>query len=362
MNVTVGIRLVQRAITLTITLILIAVLTSVILSLTGYDIAVYTAIVDQEILMYRMRLWRIGNFSPEQIEAAVALYEQQLVSIYGLDKPPLERALINVRNILFLNLGYALSTDVCSVAVLPYPCRVSDAIFAVIPRSIILVTVSELICVAIALNVAPLMAYRRGKLLDRSVVTYAALFNAVPLWWLAMVFLMVFSSQLHLAPTSHMGVVKAISDLASKPSLEAFSRLLYYMWLPVFVTTIGSLGGWLYRVRAMVLRVSAEDFVVTAKAKGLSDSEVARKHILRAAMPPVITSVVLALATSIFGGYTITEAVFDWPGMGTLYRVAIASADTPTVLGLIFMSSVVYVAARFLLEVLYIILDPRVRL
>jgi len=357
----VGTRLAQRAIALVFALIMIVVLTSVIISLTGYDEKVYKAIIDQEVKAYKQSLQRSGNFTKEQIDAAAELYRQQLISIYGLDRPPAERAILNVRNILTLNLGYAVSQDTCSVAVLPYPCRVSDAIFAVIPRSIILVTVSELICVAVALNVAPLMAYRRGKLLDRSVVTYAALFNAVPLWWLAMVFLMVFVSR-NLAPLSHMGVVKAIEDLLSKPSLEVFSTLLYYMWLPVFVTTISFLGGWLYSVRAMVLRVSAEDFVVTAKAKGLSDSEVARRHILRAALPPVITSVVLALASSIFGGFMITEAVFDWPGMGTLFRVAIVNADAPTVLGLIFMSSAVYVAARFLLEVLYIILDPRVRL
>jgi len=355
-------RLVQRAAALAFALIMTVVLTSVILSLTGYDEKVYKAIIDQEVRVYQQSLQRSGNFTEAQIRAAVELYKQQLISIYGLDKPPAQRAILNVRNILTLNLGYAVSQDTCSVAVLPFPCRVADAIYAVIPRSIILVTVSELICVVIALNVAPLMAYRRGKLLDRSIVTYAALFNAIPLWWLAMVFLMVFSSQLQLAPTSHMGVVKAISDLASRPSIESLSGLLYYMWLPVFVTTISFLGGWLYSVRAMVLRVSAEDFVVTAKAKGLSDSEVARRHILRAALPPVITSVVLALATSIFGGFMITEAVFDWPGMGMLFRVAIMNADAPTVLGLIFMSTAVYVAARFLLEVLYIILDPRVRL
>jgi len=358
----VGTRLAQRAIALAFALIMIVVLTSVIISLTGYDEKVYKAIIDEEVKAYRLSLQRSGNFTREQIEAAVERFKQELIPIYGLDKPPAQRAILNVRNILTLNLGYAVSDQTCSVAVLPLPCKVSDAIFAVIPRSIILVTVSELICVAIALNVAPLMAYRRGKLLDRAVVTYAALFNAVPLWWLAMVFLMLFSSRLNWAPTSHMAVVDVIDKLLSRPSLDAFSKLLYYMWLPVFVTTISFLGGWLYSVRAMVLRVSAEDFVVTAKAKGLSDSEVARRHILRAALPPVITSVVLALATSIFGGFMITEAVFDWPGMGTLFRVAIVNADAPTVLGLIFMSSAVYVAARFLLEILYIILDPRVRL
>jgi len=347
-------RLTQRAITLTVSLIAIVVLTAVILSLTGYDEKVYKAIIDGEKRVYQQQLQRMG-VSAEEITRRVREYEKTLISLYGLDQPPVVRAFMNVRNIMFLNLGYAQSADTCSVAGLPFPCRVSDAIMAVIPRSILLVTLAEFVCVVIVLQIGPLLAYKRGGILDKTVISYAAIFNAIPLWWLAMLFILIFAYTLGLAPSTSRPIVAAINSLN-------IVEIVKYMWLPLLVSVVGLLGGWLYSVRAMVLRVSAEDFVVTAKAKGLSDADVARKHVLRASMPPVITSIVLALSTSIFGGYMITEAVFDWPGMGTLFRVAITNSDSPTVLGLVFMSSLAYVIARFILEILYMILDPRVRI
>ncbi|MEM4434346.1 MAG: ABC transporter permease subunit, partial [Thermosphaera sp.] len=90
------------------------------------------------------------------------------------------------------------------------------------------------------------------------------------------------------------------------------------------------------------------------------ERDIARKYILRVAISPVLTSVILSLAYSL-GGYIITESVFDWPGMGSLYYAALTTGDTPTVIGLFVVTVGVYVIARFILEILYIVLDPRVR-
>jgi peptide/nickel transport system permease protein len=129
---------------------------------------------------------------------------------------------------------------------------------------------------------------------------------------------------------------------------------------PILTIVIAGLGGWLYGIRAMVLRVIREDFVTVAKAKGLPEKEITSKYVLRVALPPVITSVILTLAGSL-GGFIITESIFDWPGMGTLYYLAITSGDTNTVMGLFVITVGVYVLARFILELIYIVLDPRIR-
>ena len=124
---------------------------------------------------------------------------------------------------------------------------------------------------------------------------------------------------------------------------------------------VAILGSWLYSVRAIAIRVVTEDYVTTAYAKGLPDKLIVRRYILRVIAGPVLTIVILSLAGSI-GGYIITESVFDWPGMGSLYWAAISSGDAPTILGLVYITTLVYIIARFILEVLYVTLDPRVRL
>ncbi|MBI3022869.1 MAG: ABC transporter permease, partial [Thaumarchaeota archaeon] len=118
--------------------------------------------------------------------------------------------------------------------------------------------------------------------------------------------------------------------------------------------------GWIYSVRTMVLNIAQEEFVTTARAKGLPESRVMRSHILRVAAPPIATSLILGLAGSL-GGAILTETVFNWPGMGRLFYEAILSLDEGVIVALTFMFTLIYVVARFILEVLYIFLDPRVR-
>jgi peptide/nickel transport system permease protein len=110
----------------------------------------------------------------------------------------------------------------------------------------------------------------------------------------------------------------------------------------------------------MVLNTSQEDFVLAARAKGLPENLVQRRHILRVAAPPIVTSLILGLAGSL-GGAILTETVFNWPGMGRLFYDAILALDESVIVALTFMYTLIYVVARFLLEVLYVFLDPRVR-
>ena len=354
----VGLTLARRAAALTLALIMVIFITSIIITVSGYDVMIFKSIISMQVRMYARMLEQKGHVA--NITAAIEKYRQYLINVYGLNKPTWERAFIHVKNILLLNLGYTQSEEVCSIAGLPYPAPVSAAIMAALPRTIVMLTTSQIICAAIALPIGALIAYKRGSLLDRAIITYAAAFNAIPIWWLAMIFILIFGFELGIAPTDYRIILAILNNFWKDPA-HMFVQLLWCSYVPIIVLVISFLGSWFYSVRAIVLRVVAEDFVFVAKAKGLSDEEVARRHVLRAAMPAVMTMTILSLAGSI-GGMIITESVFDWPGMGMLYYAAITTADAATILGLVFITTLVYVCARFLLEVLYIYLDPRVRL
>jgi len=350
--------LAKRAVTLTLALIVIMILTAVIMGASGYDTKIIKAIIHSELRAFRQQLIQEG-VSTEEIADLIKQREQELIEIYNLDKPWYQRTLPLALRALILDLGYVNSEEVANVAGTQLPLKVSDAILITLPRTIVMLTVAQIICAIIALRLAPLIAYRRGSLLDRAVITYAAAMNALPIWWLAIIAIFVLGFYLEIAPKDYRAVVKYINMFSEDPT-QSIRGILYYSWLPILVVVIGILGGWLYGVRAIALRVVGEDFVMVARAKGVPEKSVVKKYILRVIAGPVATIVILSLAGSI-GGFIITESVFNWPGMGSLYYAAITTGDSNTLIGLIYITTAVYIVARFILEVLYVILDPRVR-
>jgi peptide/nickel transport system permease protein len=199
------------------------------------------------------------------------------------------------------------------------------------------------------------LATRVGSRLDRLVSYASAVSYAVPTWWLGILMVLVFAFQLRLLPASGL-----YSTPPPESGLPRLLDLLRHAILPVTTLVLVSLGGWVYAVRTMVLNTAQEFHVTVARAKGLSENRVMRKHILRVAAPPIVTNLVLGLAGSL-GGAILAETVFNWPGMGRLYYDAITTADETLIVALTFLFAVLYVAARFILEVLYVLLDPRIR-
>ncbi|MEM1639554.1 MAG: ABC transporter permease [Desulfurococcaceae archaeon] len=356
----------RRGLILLFSFILIIIIISAIIEGSGYSKDIYEAIVRESVNAEIMAL-RKGN--PNITESYIREYRENLTIFYrkmyglideeGREIPPYVRMWNLVRRALTLDLGKTDRVEVANVVPTIAPASVSEIIAAVLPRTIIVVTVGELIVVAIALLLAPRIAYRHGTIVDRLVVAYAAVFTAVPIWWLAMIFIQIFGYQLGIFPTSLRGVATVLNKFWENPVSNTFV-VLKYITLPISVFVIATLGSWLYGLRAMLLRVIREDYVTVAKAKGLPEKDITRKYVLRVSLAPVLTNVILALASSL-GGMIITESVFDWPGMGTLYYNAIISGDSQTIMGLFVVYIGVYLCARFILEILYVIIDPRVR-
>jgi len=344
-----GRTLAVRGVTLFGVLIVSLLLVIVVLGATGVSDRMLGAIVSDQVRQLRQTLAQTIR-DPDELERAVQAERRSLESFYGLDRPWYLRLPDMVWRVLTLDLGSARTLKSFSGS-----SRVSDIVLERLPNTIILVTTALVVSSAIGLIFGVNLATRVGSRLDRAVSYFSAASYALPTWWVGILLILVFAFQIRVFPFGGM--------LTAPPPETVLGRIVDVLWhsiLPIATLVVASVGGWTYVVRTMVLNTAQEDFVTVARAKGLPENIVMRRHILRVAAPPILTNMILGLAAS-FGGAILTETVFNWPGMGRLYYDAILALDEAVIVALTFMFTLIYVVARFILEVLYIILDPRVR-
>jgi peptide/nickel transport system permease protein len=256
-----------------------------------------------------------------------------------------------VWRVLTLDLG-----DARSLRTADGSSKISDIVKERLPYTMLLLTTSSIITAAIGLIVGVRMATRVGSKSDRAVAYFAAVSFAVPAWWLGILFILVFAFKLSWFPAGGM-----YSNPPPDPGLGRWLDLAKHAILPVITLVLVSVGPYIYSVRTMTVTTALEDHVQLARAKGLPDGVIERRHILRVAAAPIVTGLVLGLAGSL-GGSILTETVFNWRGMGRLYYDAITGTpDEGVIVALTFLFTLIYLLARFLLDVLYVVLDPRVR-
>lgn len=341
-----------RAVTLSITLIGIVLVTAIVLGPTSDKLL--GAIVNEDVRAYRQSLGqRAGqaNLTASQIDALVESYRNQLIQAYGLDRPWYERVLPLAGRILALDLGR--STSITSFT---GSNEVRDIILERIPPTVALLTTATLINAALGITIGPRIAFRRGSISDRVLSIYSAISYALPTWWLGLllIYLLVYRYPVFPTPTG------LFSPNPPQDPLGRFLDMMSHAALPIITFVLATSGVWIYVTRAIVVRIVEEDFVQVARAKGLPENRIVRDYVMRAAAPPIATNVILGLAGSL-GGAILTETIFNWPGLGRLFYDAIGAQDLPIVLGLTYITALVYVVARFFLEILYVFLDPRVR-
>lgn len=338
-----------RGITLFAVLIVVLLLLVITLGATGVSDKILSAVVSDNLRDQRQALAQTIK-DPTQLEAVLQQRRVELEHFYGLDRPWQQRLPDDVFRVLSLNLGSANTLRTVAGS-----SRISDLVLERLPNTVVLVTTATAITAVIGLIVGVRLAVRVGSRVDRAASYLSAASNALPSWWAGIIFILVFSIGLGVLPLGGM--------FSAPPPSGFLQRGLDLAWhavLPILTLVVISVGGWVYSVRTMVLNIAQEEFITTARAKGLPESVVMRRHILRAAAPPVVTSLILGLAGSL-GGAILTETVFNWPGMGLLFYQAVLSLDEGVIVALTFMFTIIYIVARFLLEVLYIFLDPRVR-
>jgi peptide/nickel transport system permease protein len=331
--------------------VLFAVLTLVVVTLgaTGFSDRMLTAIVQEDMRGARQGLAQTIR-DPVRLEEVLVERKVSLEEFYGLNSPWYTRLPAMVGRVLTLDLGSARnlkSFDGSS--------RVIDIVLERVPLSMLLITTSMSITATLGLLFGAKLSTIIGTPIDRTASYLGAASNALPAWWAGILMIFIFSFQLGLFPSQGL--------YGNPPPEGGIARMLDLLWhalLPILTLVLVSVGAWTYVVRTMLLNTAQEFFVTAARARGLPESTVMRRHILRVAAPPIATNLILGLTASL-GGAILTETVFNWPGMGRLYFDAITTADEGVIVALTFIFTLLYVAARFILEILYVVLDPRIR-
>jgi peptide/nickel transport system permease protein len=348
--------LIMKAISLVVVLIGVLVLLAVIMGATGLSDKMLKSILIEEVQEYRQMLIKWG-VDLEAIEKAVEEYNKTRAEALGLDKPWYVRLPQLIYRLLVLDLGYSRTLQSSWGSN-----KISDLILDRLPNTIILTTTGISLTALVGIWVGLYIGSNIGSKADRVISILSAVSYALPLWFVGLVLILL----LAYAPKILWGIRifppgGMVSIPPPKDPVAYFLDVLWHLALPLMASFIAFFGSWAYVTRNIVLNVSQEDFVNFARAKGLPESVVRRRYILRPSLPPILTNLILSLAFSI-SGYIITERVFNWPGMGSLYYDAIRALDEPVIFALTYIFTLVYIVARFVLEILYIVVDPRIRL
>ncbi len=232
---------------------------------------------------------------------------------------------------------------------------VNTILFERVPRTLLLFGVAAVLDIVLGVWLGLVKARRAGKTLDRSTDIVTMIVFGLPGWWLGMMLIMLFAFALPIFPSSAMH--------SSPPPAQALGYFLDLMWhlaLPVITLILLGFWGRAYVTRNLVLSTLQEDFIMSARARGLSERRILFGHTLRAAAPPIVTMSLLALVVSI-GGALVFEGIFSWPGLGNLYWQAVQQNDVPVLMGDLTVTTALFIAALAFLDLVYGFLDPRVK-
>ncbi len=281
----------------------------------------------------------------ELIERQVALEVERL----NLDQPFIWRSLDYLRRAMLLDLGRAeqMNSDLGSR-------QVAAIITERLPATLLLFGTANLLVFAVSIFAALGLSRRYGSGMDRTVVALAPT-SAAPGWFYGIFLILVFAFVVPIFPPGGMVTVPPPEN----PIVYALS-VLHHMILPVLAIFVSSIFVSIYSWRTFFLIHSSEDFVEMARAKGLPDRMIENRYILRPTLPPIVTSFLLMLI-GLWSGAIILEQVFNWPGLGTLLFQAIGFRDTPVIIGGVVIFAYLLAVTVFLLDFLYALLDPRVR-
>ena len=272
------------------------------------------------------------------------------IKTIGLDEPwyAPKRFTNTILKVMVLDLGKSnyLTSDSGSA-------NVRDIILERMPKTVLLFTTSTLIITVIGLYLGSFVASRAGSIWDRINSAFAVFSGSFPTWWVGMLMIFAFAFIYHIFPAR-------ATPLTSPADPSYPLDLLYHMLLPLITIVMVGFGSWAYIVRYFVVGILGEDYILAKRAAGISDKRILYSHALKNAAPPIITVVALSLASS-FGGAITVEAVFGWPGIGSLYYQAIGFFDIPIIIGLTYISTLIFIVTVFFTDIIYAYFDPRVK-
>ena len=274
--------------------------------------------------------------------------KERLKTMYELDKPVHEQYWSWLKKLSRGDLGVSFSSDHRSVAA---------KIMERLPITIILEFLSLIIIIAIAVPIGVLSAVHQDSIFDKVTGVLVFIGFAVPTFWLALLLMIFFGIHLGWLPISGL---RSLNYEYLTPWAQ-FVDLVKHLVLPVFISSFGGLAGLSRYMRANMLEVIRQDYIMTARAKGLSERDVIYKHALRNALLPAITILGLSIP-GLIGGSVIFETIFAIPGMGQLFYMSVMARDYPTVMGILLIGAILTLLGNLIADVSYALADPRIRI
>ncbi len=289
------------------------------------------------------------DMSPEEIVQYQKDRLQALEDRYHLSEPVLKR--IFWRAVDTITFNYGKSTLITSSS---GEREVSKIVKEVIPRTILLFTVAIFFDVIIGIALGIKKAQKPGKIVDQSTSIMTMVVYGMPSWWLGMLLIMIFVYVIPIFPSGGLHSVPPPTGFAY------YLDVIHHLILPALTLIIIGFWGRAYLTRNLVLGTLQEDFIMSARARGLSESKVLYGHALRTAAPPIVTMALMSLLGSVSGSL-IFEGIFSWPGMGNLYWISVQQNDIPVLLGLLSVTTALYLMGLAILDLTYGFLDPRIK-
>jgi peptide/nickel transport system permease protein len=279
------------------------------------------------------------DLQTEMNPRVTAEMKERLRAMYDLDKPLHVQYGKWLGRLLVLDLGVSFSPDGRPV---------SSKILERLPITVFLNVLSMVLIFLIAIPIGVLSAVRQGSTFDRVMSVFVFVGFAIPTFWLALLLMILFGIDLDWLPISGLRSL----NYEYLPPAEALWDFLKHLILPVTIAAFGGLAGLSRYMRSNMLEVIRQDYITTARAKGLPE---------RTVMLPVITLLGLSVP-GLIGGSVIFETIFSIPGMGQLFYMAVMSRDYPVVMGILVIGAVLTLIGNLLADVSYALADPRIRI
>ena len=309
-----------------------------------YGIILLAAVLVLNFSMMHMAPGDVADTISQSMGGADKEILDQIRADYGLDRPFLVQLGSYIGNVLSFDLGFSYF----------YNRPVTELILQRLPATLLLVFTAQALALIIGVVLGVISA-RRPNGLTSHFVTLLALFGySAPVFWTGILLLIGFSLNVQWFPVAGMRDVTISGNF-----WVHFVDVARHLVLPVI--TLGSIFLALYSrlCRATMLEVLGSDYIRTAKAKGMYDRDVVYKHALKNSLSPVITLAGLQFS-AVISGAVLVEAVFSWPGLGTLAFQSIIARDTPTILGILFFSALVVIVGNLLTDLILRLIDPRI--
>lgn len=256
----------------------------------------------------------------------------------------------------YLDYLHSIATGNLGLSVTYFPTPVIDVIRSALPWTLALVGLTTLLTFAVGMALGTFAGWKRGTWVD-SVIPVTTVLQSVPYFWLALLLVYFLAVSTGVFPLSG-----GYDDRGTSPALTGgfLASALYHGFLPALTIVISSIGGWILGMRNMMVSTLSEDYVVTAEAKGLSPMRVMITYAARNAALPSVTGFAISLGF-VVGGAVIMEQVFSYPGIGNAFLVAVQNNDYALMQGLFLVITVAVLGANLIVDLLYVLIDPRTR-